>query len=136
MYESIPAPAHVAAFRFAGKLTGDDYDRCIAEVETRLAAFRRIGMFCDLTAMTGLSAEALGKDLRYALGKLGEYDRFARAALISERGWLDRVSGFAGRLLPDTEVRTFAAGEQAEAIAWAGAFASLDANAGGTAPAA
>lgn len=132
MYESIPAPAHVAAFRFAGTLTGDDYDRCIAEIETRLAAFRRIGMFCDLTAMTGLTAQALGKDLRYALGKLGEYDRFARAALISERDWLDRVSALAGRLLPDTEVRAFAAGQQAEAIAWAGGFATLDGGAPGS----
>ena len=127
MIEIIPAPAHVAAFRIAGRLTGTDYDSCIAEIETRLAAFPRIGVFCDLTAMTGLSAEAMGKDLRYAVAKIGEYGRFARGAVISERSWLDRISEAAGRLLPETEIRAFDADEEAQAIAWAGAFAGRDA---------
>lgn len=129
MIEFIPAPAHVAAFRFAGKLTGADYDRCIAEMETRLAAFPRIGIFCDLTAMTGISVEALAKDLRYALDKLGEYERFARGAMISDRDWLDRVSEFGGRLFPRTEIRAFEPGQQAEAIAWAGGFSAAGASA-------
>ncbi|RPE81884.1 STAS/SEC14 domain-containing protein [Vulcaniibacterium tengchongense] len=119
MLEILPSPPHVAAFHFTGTLTGADYDRCIAELEARLGGYRRIGLYVDLTGFTGLTAEALGKDLRYALGKFGEYHRFARGAVITEREWMARVSEFAGVFFPGTEIRAFAPGERAEAMAWA-----------------
>ncbi|HSX65059.1 MAG TPA: STAS/SEC14 domain-containing protein [Pseudoxanthomonas sp.] len=126
MIDLITAPPYVAAFRFSGKLTGEDYDRCIAEIEARLDEYPRIAIFGDMTGMTGLSAEALGKDLRYALEKLGEYSRFARAAVVTDNNWLGKVSEFSGRVLPKTEVRAFAPAEADAALAWA---AELDADA-------
>ncbi|MGN6224127.1 STAS/SEC14 domain-containing protein [Pseudoxanthomonas sp.] len=119
MIESIPAPPHVAAFRFSGQLSGEDYDRCIATLEAHLAEYRRIGVFTDLRDMTGLSAEALAKDLRYAVQKLGEYSRFARAAVVTDKQWLGRISELAGHLLPATEVRAFEPAEAGQALAWA-----------------
>lgn len=119
MIESLPAPPHVAAFHFTGTLTGEDYDRCIAEIESRLGAYRRIGLYCDLTGFTGLTAEAMTKDLHYGLSKLGEYHRFARGAVVTDREWLGKVSEFAGYFFPHTEIRSFAPGETAAAMAWA-----------------
>lgn len=118
MIEGIPAPPHVAAFHFSGQLSGDDYDQCIAGIEARLHEYRRIGIFTDLGGMTGLSAEAMAKDLRYAVQKLGEYSRFARAAVVTDKQWLGRISEFAGHLLPATEVRAFEPAEAAQALAW------------------
>lgn len=119
MIETLPAPAHVAAFHFSGTLTGEDYDRCIAEVETRLAANSRIGLFCDMTGFTGLTAQALGKDLRYGLSKFGEYHRFARGAVITDKHWLGQVSEFAGKFFPHTEIRAFEPDQRDAALAWA-----------------
>ncbi|SOD54516.1 STAS/SEC14 domain-containing protein [Pseudoxanthomonas wuyuanensis] len=127
MIDLIAAPPYVAAFRFSGKLTGEDYDRCIAEIEARLAEYPRIAILSDMTGMTGLSAEAVGKDLRYALDKFGEYSRFARAAVVTDKGWLGKVSEFSGKFLPKTEVRAFDPGQADAALAWA---AELDPDAG------
>ena len=118
MIEGIPAPPQVAAFRFRGQLSGEDYDRCIAEIEARLHEYRRIGIFTDLGGMTGISAEAMAKDLRYAVQKLGEYSRFARAAVVTDKQWLGRISELAGHLLPATEVRAFEPAEAGQALAW------------------
>lgn len=122
MIEIISTPSHVAAYRFTGQLTAEDYDACIADLEAKLAQYPRIAVVSDLTGLTGLTFEALGKDLRYSLSKLGEYSRFARAAVITDRRWLAGISEAAGRLLPRTEVRTFEAHEQAPALAWAEAL--------------
>lgn len=119
MIEILPAAPHVAAFRVTGVFTGDDYDRCVAEIEARLAAHPRIGMFCDMAGMTRLSAEALAKDVRYSIGKIGQYERFARVALITGRDWMDKAMEFSSKVLPRTETATFESGEQDAALAWA-----------------
>lgn len=117
--ETLPAPPHVAAFHFSGTLDGQDYDRCIRQVEAKLDDHPRIGLFCDLTGFTGLTAEALGKDLRYALTKFGEYRRFARGAIVTDKHWLGQVSEFAGHFFPHTQIRAFDPGEREAALAWA-----------------
>jgi hypothetical protein len=119
MLEILAAPPHVAAFHFHGTLTGEDYDRCIDEIEARLAAHARIAVFSDLSGMTGLAPEAVAKDLRYALGKIGEFHRFARAAIVTERDWLARVTAFSAMFFPRTDLRTFAPAERDAALAWA-----------------
>ncbi|MDI9240134.1 STAS/SEC14 domain-containing protein [Lysobacter sp. LF1] len=119
MMDILPSPSHVAAYRFSGTLDGPDYDRCIADLESRLRLHERIGIFCDMTGFTGLTAEAMGKDLRYALSKFGEYKRFARGAILTDKQWLARISEFAGHFFPNTEIRAFAPGEHDAALAWA-----------------
>lgn len=119
MFETLPAPPHVAAFRFSGTLDGEDYDRCIQQVEAKLADHPRIGLLCDLTGFTGLTPAALAKDLRYALTRFGEYRRFARSAIVTDKHWLGRASEFAAHFLPHSEIRTFDPGEFDAALAWA-----------------
>ena len=119
MIEILASPPHVAAYRFTGQLTGEDYDACIADLETRLARFPRIAVLSDLSHMQGVSLDAVGKDQRYAASKLGEFGRFARAAIVTDKRWLVAATEFAGHLLPNTEVRTFAQDERVLALAWA-----------------
>ncbi len=135
MIEPIQAPPYLAAFRFSGRLGGEDYDACIAQIESRLREYPRIAVYADLADMTGMSLEAIGKDFQYAFGKLGEYSRFARAAFVTDQPWLGQIGELAGRLLPRTEVRAFAPGEEAAAMAWAADF-DADAADGGEDPAA
>ncbi|GAB3336696.1 STAS/SEC14 domain-containing protein [Marilutibacter aestuarii] len=118
MIEILQVAPHVAAFHFTGQLTGEDYDTCIGAVETKLSLNPRIGIFTDLTGLTGMSAEAMAKDVRYGLGKLGELKRFARSAMVTEREWLARVSSFTGMLVPGIELQTFEPAERDAAMAW------------------
>lgn len=119
MIEILQSAPHVAAFHFTGTLDGEDYDACVAEIETRLSLHPRIAVYTDLTGMTGMSAEAVGKDVRYAIDKFGEYSRFARSAVVTERHWLARVSAFVGKLVPNTELKTFEPDQREAAMAWA-----------------
>lgn len=119
MIETLTSPPYVAAYRFTGQLSGEDYDACIADLEARLAQFPRIAVLSDLSDMQGVSLEAIGKDLRYAASKLGEFGRFARAAIVTDKRWLVTVTEFAAHLMPNTEVRTFAQDERILALAWA-----------------
>ena len=121
MLEILPAPAHVGAYRFEGTLTAADYDRCIADVEARLAAHARIGLYCDLRAFTGITPAALVRDLRYGLGKVGQFDRFARGAIVTGRPWLARVTRIAGRMFPRSDIRSFEADAATAAMAWVSA---------------
>jgi hypothetical protein len=121
MLEILPSPPQLAAYRFTGTLTAEDYDRCIADIEARLAQHPRIGIYCDLRGFTGITPAALARDLRYALGKVGEFDRFARGAIVTGRHWLAAVTDFAARFFPQTDIRSFGEDEAEQAMAWAGA---------------
>jgi hypothetical protein len=79
----------------------------------------RIGLYCDITGFTGMTPEAMGKDLRYALAKFGEYGRFARGAIVTDKHWLGRISEFAGHFFPHTEIRSFEPEEHDAALTWA-----------------
>jgi len=119
MIEILASPPHVAAYRFTDELTGANYDACIADLESRLAQFPRIAVVSDISDLHGLSLEVIGKDLRYALSKRGEYDRFARAAVVTDKRWLVAVTEMADRIMPHTTLRTFAPEERAIALDWA-----------------
>lgn len=119
MIEILASAPHVAAYRFTDELSGGDYDTCIADLESRLARFPRIAVVSDISDLHGLALDVIGKDLRYALSKRGEYDRFARAAVVTDKRWLVAVTGLADRVMPKTEMRTFAQEERNLALSWA-----------------
>jgi hypothetical protein len=124
MIEILPAPDHVFAVRFEGALSGPDFDVVEREIEGRLARHGRIGIVADVTALTGVTPEALAKDIRYNIAKLGHWRQFPREAVITQRAWMAAVVKALDPLVPQVEVRPFHPEEQAAAIAWAGDFAA------------
>ena len=122
MLEVLPSPDPVAAFAISGTLTGDDYDRIVAEVEAKLARHERIGVLMDLTAFQDFTAEAAWKDIRYDLSKLFELKRFPREAIISHRQWMRVAAAIADPILPHVEIRTFDPGDREGAMQWVAAI--------------
>lgn len=118
MIETLPAPSNVAAFHASGTITGADYDRCMNEIESHLRQHDRIGLLVDLTGMERIESQAMGKDLRVDVEKLGEYGRFARSAVVTGHQWAEKSTRIADTLLPNTEVRSFAPDERAAALSW------------------
>ena len=118
MLEVLPSPDHVAAFAISGTLTGEDYDRIVAEVEARLARHERIGVLLDLTSFEDFTAEAAWKDIRYDLSKLFELKRFPREAVVSGKQWMRIAAAIANPLLPHVEIRVFEPNAREEAMEW------------------
>lgn len=119
MIEMLPAPDHVLALRLAGTVTGEEFDRLVGAAEAKLKRHARIGVFMDATGFDDMTAEAVGKDLRYGFSKLREWARFPREAVVTDKPWLRRLIGIADPLIPQVEARSFAPAERVQALAWA-----------------
>jgi len=119
MLEIVSSSGPVAAFQASETLSGEDYERLIAELERQLQQHERIAIFADVRALNGLSLEALARDVRYSASKLGELDRFARVAVVSDQIWLRAWSRLAWSLVPRAVVKTFPGRERDAALTWA-----------------
>jgi hypothetical protein len=122
MIEILEAPDHVFAARFVDALTGADFEVVEREIEARLARHGRIGIVADVTGLKSVTPEALAKDLRYNISKLGHWRQFPREAVITQRAWMAAVTRVLDPLVPHVEVRPFHPDEQAAAISWAADF--------------
>lgn len=121
MIETVEAPDHVLAYRYTGILTAEDYDRVIAVLEDKLKRHDKVGVYADMTGFTGLTPEAMAHDLKYSISKLGQLDRYHRAALVTDNPWLEGLTKMASGLVPAIEARVFKPGEADAALAWASA---------------
>lgn len=105
MIEVLPAPDHVRALRMSGTLTADDYDRGVSEIEAKPHRQTRIGVFVDMTGFEDMTAEAAAKDVRYGLGKIGEWKRFPEA-VVTDKQWMRTLIKLMDPVLPQVEART------------------------------
>lgn len=122
MIEILPAADHVAAFRLSGTLIEEDLDAIIADVEARLSRHDKVGVVADLTAFHDIGLRATIKDLRYSFGKILEWRRFPREAIITDRNWIRTAIAVLNPFIPFVMVKIFAPDEAEAAFAWAGDF--------------
>lgn len=118
MIEILASPNHVVAIRLSGAITGQDYDRAVAEVDAKLSVHDRIGVLVDLTTFEDMTAEAGARDARYSLKHLWELRRFPREALITDKEWVRALARIVTPILPRVEVRTFDPGDETQAMSW------------------
>jgi len=120
MIEILGTPDHVGAYKLIGTLTGEDVDRVIADVEARLKRHDKIGVLADLTGFEDFGLRAGFKDLRYSLGKILEWHRFPKEAIITDKSWIRTLASLAGPVVPFVSLKTFASADRIEAFAWVG----------------
>jgi len=119
MIELLPSPDSVVAYRISGTIDASDYDNMIETIEAKLAKHPRIGIFADMTGFTDITGQALAMDFRYSLSKLGQWSRFPRAAMITDKAWMRAMVTMLDPLFPQFEAKIFEPGQESEAIAWA-----------------
>lgn len=122
MIEIIPSPDHVAAFRIYGTLRAEDYDRIIPQIEDKLRAHEEIGVFADMEGFDDMTAQAIRRDVKYGIDKLGELHRFRRAAIATDKQWMKTATELAGFLFPQIEARVFSTDEKDRALEWVSRF--------------
>jgi hypothetical protein len=116
--EILPSPDSVFAVRVSGRLTGEDYDRMIAEIEAKLKTHERIRLFADMADFEDMTAEAFRKDITYSFGKFGEWHRFVRNALVTDKQWMKLLARSVAPFFRQLEIRTFEPAERDAAWAW------------------
>jgi len=118
MFEMLSAPDRIGAYKLSGTLTEEDFDRVVADIEARLKRHQKIGLVIDLSGFHDITLRAGLKDLRYSFGKLFDWNRFPREAIITDKHWLKTMVKLVGPLVPFVEVRTFKPSEDEIALAW------------------
>ena len=118
MIEILPAPHHIVALRMSDRLTAGDYERIFGELDAKLKEHERIGLYTDTRGLRGITASGLAKDLRYSIAKLGEYRRFARAAVVTDGPFLRAIARAGDALFPQIDLRTFTGAEHDAAMSW------------------
>jgi SpoIIAA-like len=122
MLEVIPGPDHVLAIRVSGTLTGEDYDQLGEEMSAKLKRHERIGILVEMLEIDGIKPAALAKDLRYAFARIGEFHRFPRAAVITQKKWLRTLAAVGDAAFPGIEIRTYEPSERERALMWVAAL--------------
>lgn len=118
MIDVISAPDHVAAFRIDDTLKAEDYDEMIPQIEEKLRDHEEIGIFVDLEGFEDMTGEAMRRDIKYGIDKLGELHRFGRAAIATDKQWIKAATEMAASLFPQIEAKVFAPDEKDKALAW------------------
>ena len=124
MIELLDSPPHVLAYRISGTIDAEDYDAVIAALDAKLATHPRIGVFADMAGFTDMTAGAWAKDIRYHMGHFGDWSRFPRCAVVTDKQWLRVMVQWLDPLFPQFEAKVFAPGEEAQAMAWVADFKS------------
>ncbi len=119
MLELLPSPGpDVVAFRVSGKVTKEDVELAWASLDAALDEAETIGLYAEVVGLDGFTLAGLVEDLARGIKALGEWGRFARYAVVSDKAWLRTLADLEGKLLPGIEIRTYTPEEAPAAVAW------------------
>lgn len=116
MLTTLPAPADdVVAYRLDGKVTDAEFDQVVADIEAKLERHDKLRAYGEYVSFSGMPIETFIKDLRLGLK---HWNRFSKAAVVTDRQWVKKLAEVEGTLLPGLRVKAFPAGEEEAAMAW------------------
>lgn len=116
MLELIGIPDdRVVGFRIDGRVDNESFKQVLAEIEARLAHHETLRIYAEIHSLGGMALEALFKDVKFALGN---WRRFDREAIVTDRRWLHRVMPIAGKLFPGVQVKVFGLEDAQAARDW------------------
>ena len=119
MLELLPSPGpDVVAFRVSGTVTKADVELAWASLDAALDEAETIGLYAEVVDLGGVTLPGLVEDLARGIQALGEWGRFARYAVVSDKAWLRTLAKVEGTILPGIEIRTYTPDESEAAVAW------------------
>lgn len=99
----------------ANKIEIEDIKQVEIIIEKRLKSYEKLRVYVELEKFSGFSLEALLEDLKFAFKHFQDFDK---KAVICDNQWLDQITRFSDKLLPNIEVKCFSFTQKQEAIAW------------------
>ena len=106
----------LVTIRAAGRLTAEDYDRALPELETAITnAEGKLNAVIRLEDLQGWDPVALWKDLKFDVRHYNDFERIAVVGETTSESWIARLSSVATA----AEMRFFERGEEVRAQDWA-----------------
>lgn len=106
---------NVIGYRIKGKIETDDFDRIASFIEENLKTHDKLRIFAEIESIEGMSLEAFVKDLKFGLKN---YNRFEKAAVITDKDWIRKIVEIEGKLFPGIDAKFFSFAEKHAAMEW------------------
>ncbi len=116
MIEHIETSADGKAMRFkaGGKLTHEDYQALIPQLEKAIATHGKISILVELVGLSGIEPRAILDEFAFDIRHFRDFDRLA---VVGDQDWEDWMTRLTDRLTPG-EMRYFKTGDAAAAWTW------------------
>lgn len=118
MYEFLPAPDDVIAFRCRGKLERAGIEAMMERVEASLDAHEKTHLFVEAEEFSGFETEGFPDLARRSSALLKRLDRFGRIAVVADQAWIRWAAKLESAVLPHVSYETFESRERERALAW------------------
>jgi hypothetical protein len=102
----------------SGKLDSEGMRTALDEIVSKSENIEHGTMLYDVVDFHLPSLSAIAIEFSRLPSMLGFIKRFNRAAVLTDKTWLKKVSEFEGTLIPGLEIKAFSKDQKAEAEAW------------------
>jgi hypothetical protein len=109
----------VLAFRIEGKLDMNDMDASRKVIEPALQSRDDFSLYLEMAADKGVEPEAILQRLKFVFSNFGLIKKkVKKMALVTDKGWLQKLASIVFNLIPAMEQRSFSFEETREARNW------------------
>lgn len=108
------AEGKIFAIKLSGKLTKQDYQHFVPEIERRIQQHGKLRMLVEMHDFHGWKAAALWEDIKFDAKHFADIERLA---LVGERKWEAGMAAFC-KPFTTAKVRYFDVEQYEEAVAW------------------
>lgn len=102
----------------SGKLNSEEMKIALDELVSKSKDIEKGKMLYDVVAFHLPSLAAIGIEFSRLPSMLGFIKKFERAAVLTDKTWIKKVSEFEGVLIPGLEIKAFDRDQKEEAEAW------------------
>jgi len=118
MFKVIPNGINRLDIELSGKLNAEDMKTAIDELVSKSKNIENGKILYDVIDFHLPSLGAITIEFSRFPSMLGLMKKFDRAAILTDKTWLKKVSEFEGALFPGLEIKAFDRDQKAEAEAW------------------
>ena len=118
MFKVIPNGINRIDIEMSGKLNAEDMKVALDELVSKSKDIENGKMLYEIIDFHLPSLGAIGIEFSRLPAMFGLMKKFDRAAVLTDKTWLKKVSEFDGVLYPGLEIKTFNRDQKVEAEAW------------------
>ena len=118
MFTVIPNGINRLDIEMSGKLNAEDMKIALDELVSKSKNIENGKMLYEVIDFHLPSLGAIGVEFSRLPAMFGIMKKFDRAAVLTDKTWLKKVSEFEGALYPGLEIKAFNIDKKAEAEAW------------------
>ena len=118
MFKVIPNGTNRLDIELSGKLDTEDMRAALDELENKAKNIEKGKMLYEIIDLHIPSLGAIRVEFSRLPAMFGLMKKFDRAAVLTDKVWLQKVSEIEGSLYPNLEIKAFSRDQKVEAETW------------------